>query len=208
MTRIGLFGGSFDPPHLGHLLLAESAREELQLDKVYFIPARQSPLKGWAAFATSEERLAMVGLAVADNPFFAVCRVELDREPPSYTVDTVKYFHGLFPEAELWLILGEDNLAELHRWHRVDELLGLARVGVGKRPGNNGNSGYCANGSRDEKRFPVLVGREERIRFFAHPAIELSSQEIRERIQAGRSIYYRVPEKVREYIEKHRLYRS
>lgn len=207
MTRIGLFGGSFDPPHLGHLLLAESAREELDLEKVYFIPARQSPLKGWAAFASPEERLAMVSLAVADNPFFAVCRVELDREPPSYTVDTVKYFQGLFPEAELWLILGEDNLVELHRWHRVDELLSLARVGVGKRPGNC-IPGNRLPGSGEEKKYPVLAGREERIRFFAHPAIELSSQEIRERIQAGRSIRYRVPEKVREYIDEHRLYRS
>lgn len=208
MTRIGLFGGSFDPPHAGHLLLAESAREELQLEKVYFIPARQSPLKDWAAFASPEERLAMVGLAVADNPFFEVCRVELDREPPSYTVETVKYFHQLFPEAELWLILGEDNLADLHRWYRVDELLAIARVGVGKRPGNCGNAGNGRDGSGEEKRFPVLAGREERIRFFAHPEIELSSQEIRERIRAGRSIRYRVPEKVREYIEERRLYRG
>lgn len=202
MTGIGLFGGSFDPPHMGHLLLAESAREELHLEKVYFIPARQSPLKGWSAFASPEERLAMVSLAVADNPYFEVCRVELDREPPSYTVETVRYFHRLFPEAELWLILGEDNLAELHRWYRVDELLALARVGVGKRPGNCGSG----NGDGKEKRFPVLAGREERIRFFAHPGIELSSQEIRERIRTGRSIRYRVPEKVREYIERHRLY--
>ncbi|NLY89377.1 MAG: nicotinate (nicotinamide) nucleotide adenylyltransferase [Firmicutes bacterium] len=200
MTRIGLFGGSFDPPHAGHLLLAESAREELHLEKVYFIPARQSPLKDWSAFASPEERLAMVGLAVADNPFFEVCRVELEREPPSYTVETVKYFHRLFPEAELWLILGEDNLAELHRWYHVDELLALTRVGVGKRPGN------CVHGGGEEKRFPVLAGGEERIRFFSHPGIELSSQEIRERIQAGRSIRYRVPEKVREYIERRRLY--
>lgn len=201
MTRIGLFGGSFDPPHAGHLLLAESAREELHLEKVFFIPARQSPLKGWSAFASPEERLAMVGLAVANNPFFEVSRVELEREPPSYTVDTVKYFHGLFPEAELWLILGEDNLAELHLWYHLDELLGLARVGVGKRPGN------CNHGDGEEKKFPVLAGREEKIRFFSHPGIELSSQEIREQIQAGRSIRYRVPEKVREYIENRRLYK-
>ena len=198
MIRLGLFGGSFDPPHAGHLLLAESAREELHLEKVYFIPARQSPLKGWSAFASPEERWEMVNLAVANNPFFDVSRVELEREPPSYTVDTVEHFHGLFPEAELWLILGEDNLAELHHWYCWDRLLNLAGVGVGKRPDCRARA--------EKKRFPALAGHEEKIRFFPHPEIELSSQEIRERIQKGLSIRYRLPEKVREYIEKRRIY--
>ncbi len=191
---MGIYGGSFDPPHMGHLLLAESAREELDLEKVFFVPARQTPLKNRPSLATPEERWAMVNLAVEGNPFFETSRVELLREPPSYTIDTVRYFRQRFPGAEFWFILGEDVLAEFHHWRQYRELLQLTGIGVGKRPGGPG-------------RFPAALEEyREKIRFFSHPGIEISSQTIRERIRQGRSVRYWVPEKVREYILQHRLY--
>jgi len=194
MKRVGIYGGSFDPPHMGHLLLAESAREELGLEKVFFVPARQTPLKDRFPLAAPENRWEMLNLSVEGNPFFATSRVELDREPPSYTITTVRYFRRRFPEAELWLILGEDILEEFHRWYRYRELLQLTGVSVGKRPG-------C------QRKFPAALEEyREKICFFPHPGIEISSQGIRDRIRKGQSVKYRLPEKVREYIVKCRLY--
>lgn len=191
---MGIYGGSFDPPHMGHLLLAESAREELVLEKVFFIPARQTPLKNQPPLATPEERWNMLTLAIEGNPFFETSRVELLREPPSYTIDTVRYFRQRFPKAEFWFILGEDVLEEFHRWHRYRELLQLTGVGVGKRPG-------C------QRRFPAALEEyREKIRFFPHPGIEISSHMIRDRIRKGQSVRYWLPDKVREYILQSRLY--
>lgn len=196
MKRIGVFGGSFDPVHLGHLVLAEAARTELLLDQVIFVPAGQSPFKGSQPLLKKEERLFMLEEAVKGNPFFFISTEELERKPPSYTIETMEYFSRLYPdpENELYLLIGGDHLESFHLWRDYRRLLTLCRLGVGARPGS-------------ERRLPSIVNDfKEQVTFFSNPLIALSSQEIKEKIRAGKSVRYLLPEGVREYILKHRLY--
>lgn len=197
MKRLGIFGGSFDPVHLGHLLLAESAREELELEKIVFVPAGQSPLKKNLPYTCAEDRWRMLRLAIEDNPFFFASRVELDREPPSYTIETVDHFRRIYPETDLWLIIGEDNLGDLPRWRECNRLLSLIKIGVGARPGYH------------QKAIPKeLLDFTERIKFFSHPEVEISSRVIREKIRRGGSIRYLLPPAVQNYIGRHNLYKN
>ncbi|ACX51362.1 nicotinate (nicotinamide) nucleotide adenylyltransferase [Ammonifex degensii KC4] len=188
--RLGLLGGTFDPIHFGHLAVAEAVRYEMGLDKVYFIPSGQPPHKK-RKVAPAEHRLAMVRLAVASNPYFEVSTVEIERPGPSYTVDTVKEFRRLFPQAEIFFILGMDALAEFLTWHRVEELLTLCHFVVATRPG-----------------YPSAVkgGRGRRVTVLPVPGVAVSSTEIRERVRAGKPIKYLLPEAVEEYIYAHGLY--
>ena len=186
--RVGLFGGTFNPIHLGHLLLAESARESLSLDRVLFIPNRQPPHKPSAGLLPGTIRLKLVQLAIRNHPAFAASDIELHRDGPSYTVETVKLLRRQAPGAQLFLIMGEDMLAV--RWQAWSELKRLCTVVVAGRPGAKGR-----RAERGITRIPM-------------PQVEISAAAIRARVAAGRSIRYLVPDVVARYIREHRLYHT
>ena len=187
--RVGLLGGSFDPVHHGHLILARDAVETLALDRLRFIPAARNPLKAGENHAPAELRLAMLHAATADEPEFAVDDVELRRPPPSYTVDTVADVARRFPGARLVLLVGEDNVPGFPRWRRWEELRAMVEIAVLRRgPGPGG----------DASPFCTLTTRR----------LDISATEIRKRVAAGRSIRYLVPEAVRKVILTHGLYRT
>ena len=205
----GILGGTFDPVHVAHLRLAEAAREALRLSRVLFVPSAQPPLKG-EGVAPAEHRLEMVRLATASNAAFEVLDLELRRRGPSYTVDTLLELRDARGDEGRWFLLGSDALRELDRWHRPDDLLRLASLGVACRPGSEApllellperfRGQYCPgpHGLEHES------GTE--LRPIPFPALEVSASEIRRRHSSGRSIRYLVPDAVLDYIEKHGLY--
>jgi nicotinate-nucleotide adenylyltransferase len=190
--RLGLFGGRFDPPHLGHLLAAEQSREALSLDAVWFIPAPSPPHK--PAIAGPEHRYAMTMLATVSHPRFSVSRIELDRQGPSYTFDTVQQIRAAEPGAELFLIAGADAYRDIAGWHRAKELVRQVNIMVVARPGYN-----LAQLEPDFR---------ARVRVVAISGCDISSTEIRNRLKEGRSIRYLVPESVESYLVRHHLYRQ
>lgn len=191
-VEIGVFGGSFDPPHLGHLNVARDAMEFLGLDRVLFVPARRSPFKGEEDTATSgADRSALCEAALEGADGFAVWRGELDRPAPSYTVDTLEAL--ALPDRRLTLLVGTDTWAHFHRWHRPRRILELARVGVLTRGGYEGPEEPGGEGPWPCVRVPVR-------------GIDISSSEIRARAEEGRSIRFLVPEAVRRIIEHQSLY--
>lgn len=190
--RVGLLGGRFDPPHLGHLLLAEEALESLQLDELWLVPAKAPPHK--SAAATAEHRHAMTLLAAADHPRLRVSRLELDRDGSSYTVDTLATVRADLPDADLFLILGADAVAELPSWHRPADLVDLAQVVAFPR------------GGEDRPELPEDLAPS--VRFEAGRRFDCSATEIRERFRAGRSVRYLIRPDVEAYARKHGLYRD
>ncbi len=202
--RIGILGGTFDPVHYGHLVIAEQAREALGLDRVLFVPAAQPPHKLGLSITAAADRAAMVALAIADNPAFDLCRTELDRPGPSYTVDTLA---ALAAEAarqgvarELFFILSSEAVAELPSWRDPDGILALCRLAVVPRPGYP-----MPDPAWLESHFP---GRADRIVAVDTLPLAHSASHVRRRAAAGRSIRYLVPPAVETYIHDHRLYRS
>jgi nicotinate-nucleotide adenylyltransferase len=185
---VGLFGGSFDPVHHGHLIVARVAAEVLGLDSLRFVPAREQPFKRGLHRAAAAQRAAMLDLAVAPEPGFAVERAELERPGPSYTVDTLRALRAREPGIEPILLLGADAAGELGAWHEAEQIPSLARVVVFAR------AGVAIPSS-------PLIARTVEV-----PAIEISATEIRERVRAGKSIRYWVPDAVAEYVTRHRLY--
>ena len=134
--RLGIYGGTFDPPHLGHLVLAESAADSLQIDRVLFVPASSPPHKDRSAIRSpAEDRFRMVELAIADNPRFAVSRLDMDRPGPHYSVDLLRLVREQHPHAELFFLIGGDSLRDLPAWSRPDELITLTTLAVMRRPG-------------------------------------------------------------------------
>lgn len=195
---IGVFGGSFDPIHLGHLLVAEQAREQLGLSRLLFMPAARSPHKGGQTPADDHHRRAMVELAIADHPAFALSTVDLDRPPPSYTIDSLTQLRAADPTAAEWvLVLGADSLVGLSGWKEPARIVAQARLAVFARPGVALDLGALA------ERMPFLSGR---VALLDGPRVEISATDIRRRRAQGRSIRYLVPEAVRAYIEAHGLY--
>lgn len=199
--RIGIFGGTFDPIHIGHLVIAEAAREEYALERVIFVPAAHPPHK-LARFITPEEdRLAMVRLATESNPYFEVSDVEIRRPGLSYTVDTLRWFHTQFPpDTEFYFILGMDTLLELPTWKYIDELLELTHFIGALRP----------HYERDPEKVIAHFGRtgRERIHALAVPQLEISATDLRNRMENGRSVRYFIPAAVREYVIKNGIYRG
>ena len=181
--RIGILGGSFDPVHHGHLLVAIALAERLALSEVRLVVARQQPLKAGGHGASPEDRAAMTELAVAGHPLLRADRSELGREGPSYTVDTLRAFRRGEPQAEWFLLLGVDAARDLPQWHESAAIPSLAQVKIFSREG---------------------VGPGE----LQVPRVDISSTAIRERVRSGRSIRYWVPEVVADYIAAHGLYRS
>lgn len=200
--RLGIFGGSFDPVHYGHLLLAETAREQAALDEVWFMPAATPPHKRHRALAPDEARVAMLELALGGHPALKVSTLELDRGGVSYTVETLEALARDDPGRELFLLIGGDSLAELPTWREPERILALATPVVVRRPG------------AEEPRFDRLAGLVDAARmaeFRRHvvdmPQIDLSSRELRRRVAQGRSIRFQTPRAVEAYIAEHGLYR-
>ena len=194
---IGLMGGTFDPIHVGHLAIAEEARESLALDRILFVPAGEPPHKLRAEVTPVRHRVAMVEQAIADNPAFELSRVEVDRPGPSYTVDTVE---GLSEDADITLIMSAETFAELRSWHEPERIFDAARVAVVPR------DGYPA--PDPEWLSTAFPGREGRVAYLEGPLIGVSSTGIRDRVAAGRSIRYLVPDAVGAYIAANHLYRA
>ncbi len=201
---VGLFGGTFDPIHLGHLRIAEEAREALRLARVLFIPAKLPPHKEGADLSPPEFRLEMVRRAVAGNPHFEASDLELRREGPSYSVLTLRQLRGdLAPRDRLWFLMGSDSYREVHTWHRYEELFELADVAVLSRPPDGRDlgapEGLAASLTAGPQGFRHTSGRE--VRFVEVTLLDISSTEIRRAMAEGRSVRYLVPDSVREGYE-------
>ena len=199
--RIGVFGGTFDPPHTGHLALAERARDELGLARVVFVPAADPPHKRARTKSAFAHRLAMTRLAVRGHAAFAVSDAEAKRPGPSYTVETLRELRRRHPAAELWLLLGEDSLRDLPGWNSPAEIARLARLAVAPRP----ESGR-PRAPRAGPASPPRRGRR-RIAWLSGPVLEISSSDLRARARRGRSLRVLVPDAIAAYVRRRRLYR-
>lgn len=199
--KIGVLGGTFDPIHLGHLILGEEARLQLGLDRVLFLPAGDPWRKTGRFITAREHRLRMVELAIADNPGFAVSRIEVDRPGPSYTADTLACLRDEYgPETQLYFILGRDALADLPNWHQPEKIVALAYLAVAHR------LGWTVTEQPDiESRILRLGGTIVPINM---PLIAISATHLRERLARGLSVRYQVPDAVLTYIAAHALYRQ
>lgn len=195
--RVGVFGGSFDPVHFGHILPVEAAAIKFGLAQVLFVPARLSPHKKERP-ADDRHRVAMLALALAGRPDWTIALDELDREPPSYTVDTLRAFASRRPTDQLWLLMGTDALAGLDRWRQPEEILRLARIAAFEREPFAGK----------QVRRPPVPGLEGRLEVFDAGSVRISATDLRKDLSGGASAAGRVPGPVAEYITKHGLYRS
>lgn len=204
--RIGIFGGSFDPVHHGHLLVAECCREQAALDRVLFVPAAMQPFKQDRTLAAGHHRAEMLALAVGGNPAFAVSTLELDRGGVSYTVDSLATLRSQHEGDELCLILGPDALESLADWHEPGRILASARVLAVERDGLDDVAAIVR-----DPRLAALLGPERAARIVADkvavPAIGIRASGLRSLVKAGRSIRYRTPRAVEQYITAHGLYR-
>ncbi len=185
---IGLFGGSFDPVHHGHLIVGQVAAEKLKLDSLRFMPAREQPFKVGLHRTSSEHRAAMLSLAVSGSAGLSVEMIELSRPGPSFTVDTLRQLRTREPGASFVLLVGADAAADLPAWKEADRLPGLARIVLFKRPGSS---------------VPHIPGIGDSVEV---PAIEISATEVRRRARNRQSLRYWVPESVAEFIAAHQLY--
>lgn len=193
--KIGILGGTFDPPHMGHLIVAEHVRDRLGLEKILFIPAVIPPHKQKRADITSPEvRLEMLRLALAGNPEFEASDIEVRRGGVSYTVDTLKELRLRHPSDALFLMIGMDNVAEFHLWKDPEMIMRIAHVVVMTRPGFQPEN--------------AAQGVMKSMSVCDVPEIEISSREIRNRVRGGQSIRYLVPTTVLDFIAENRLYRG
>ena len=195
--RVGILGGAFNPPHIGHLVCAQESLIQLELESVLFVPVGEAPHRELENDPGPETRLEMVELAIEDDDRFAGSRMEIDRDGPSYTSDTLRELHAAQPDDEHVLILGGDQAAALPEWHEPEQVLELAQVAVIER----------SNWSRNA--VGIRVGRlkgSERIRYLDMPVIQVSSSSIRRRIAAGLPIRYLVPDRVASFIDSKDLY--
>jgi len=191
--RIGIMGGTFDPIHLGHLVTAEQARADLHLDEVVFVPAGQP----WQKDGTTpaQHRYLMTVLATAANPSFTISRLEIDRQGPTYTVDTLRAARAACSDDELFFITGADAIVNILTWKSAEECLALATFVAATRPGHDTAT------LREQ-------GLAEHLIFLDVPALAISSSDVRERFSAGRSVRYLIPREVEEYARKHGLYHT
>lgn len=190
IMHIGILGGTFNPIHIGHLILAEEAYYKLKLDKLIFVPAFIPPHKNTQELVSAKDRLAMVKLAIEDNPAFDVSTYEIDAKKKSYSIDTLREFRSIYgDEAQLCFITGSDSLKDLFSWKNINDIFKISKFIVANRPG-----------------YPIKEIPKEADTVVITP-IEVSSEDIRKRLKEGRSIRYIVPEKVRKYILDNKLYR-
>ena len=195
----GVFGGTFDPPHLGHLILAESGRQALGLDRVLWVVTAQPPHKPNEDRTPVDLRLEMVAAAIQGNDAFQISRVDVDRPPPHYAVDTLQVLAAAHPEARFAYLVGEDSLRDFPAWHKPQQLvLACDVIGVMERSGAEPDLADLE---------AILPGLSARVRFFRAPIIDIASRDLRRRVQAGESIRYLVPEGVERIVRRHSLYR-
>ncbi|MEM7316925.1 MAG: nicotinate-nucleotide adenylyltransferase [Planctomycetota bacterium] len=199
--RLGIFGGSFDPIHYGHLILAECCREQHALDRVWFVPTAVSPHKIGAEPVSAAARCEMLKLAIGGHVPFDICKIEIERGGVSYTVDTLTAIKDEHPEAELFFLMGADSLADFGSWREPARICELAKVVVVSRPGSGDPDFDSLNGVVDAK-----VAEEIRSLHVQMPQIEISSSEIRARVAEGRTIRFQTARAVEKYIETNQLY--
>lgn len=197
--RIGIFGGTFDPPHLGHLILAESALAGFSLSRVLFVLNGDPPHKRAMTVSPVAHRLAMLTAAIGDNPRFELSRIEIDRPPPYYTFETLRQLRAQLPDAELIFLLGGDSLRDLPNWQQPEEILNQTMIGVMQRPG-------------ERIYLDVLIERlpevENRVILMEAPEIGIAARTLRRMVARGQSIRYQVPEAVLDYVQAHGLYKE
>lgn len=193
--RVGIFGGTFDPPHLGHLILAAEASSQMKLDKLLWVLTPDPPHKRDQHLTPIEIRFELVKLSLRDDPTFEMCRVDLDRPGPHYTLDTVKLIKQVYPRADIFYLIGGDSLHDYPNWHRASELLDeLDGLGVMRRPGDQVNMSLL------ESKIP---GISQKIHFIEAPLLEIASHQIRRRIRQGRPFrYYVLPVVYQKILEK------
>jgi nicotinate-nucleotide adenylyltransferase len=195
---IGLFGGTFDPPHIGHLILCAEAHAQLGLDRLLWVLTPNPPHKQGQPITLLEHRLAMVKLAISDNRRFELSTVEMDRPAPHYALDTVKIIAEQNPAADLVYLMGSDSLRDLPAWHRPANLLAALRfIGVMRRPGDSIDLPLL------EKTIPGLTAK---VRYVDAPLLDIAAHEIRRRVADGRPFRYFLPPAVYDYIVEHNLY--
>lgn len=195
---IGIMGGTFDPIHIGHLITAACAADQLNLEQVIFVPAAIPPHKRHRMLTSEAERLAMTRLAVQDHPHFSVSDLEIQRGGISYTVETLRWFREAYPEHRLYFIIGGDTVPDIVSWKSPEELMKLAYFVVGGRPG------YTYEGM-NQTFYQRYI---ERIVFLEMPGVGISSTEIRQRVRKGKTIQYQLPPAVEAFIHEHHLYRE
>ncbi len=197
--NIGVLGGTFDPVHNGHLIVAEEAKNRLNLTEVIFVPAGQPWLKVDRIITPAEHRLQMLRLALADKPYFKLSAMEIERAGPSYTVDTITELQGqLDAEDELFFILGQDNLVQLPQWREPSRLIQLCYLVAVPRPGSPRPKLKELEAS--------IPGISQRVMLMDKPHVDISAEAIRDRVVRGLSVRHLVPEPVNRYIKEHKLY--
>jgi nicotinate-nucleotide adenylyltransferase len=202
MRHIGLIGGTFDPIHYGHLVIAEEVRALLSLDEMIFIPTGQPPHKPRRVVTEAHHRLALVELAIASNPYFSLSRIEVERTTPSYTVETLRQLRQQWgTSVALYFVIGWDSLEDFHTWHDpagiLEQLTYLVAV---RRPG------YVEEQAYNELLEARLPGIMQRLLVVPAPQLEISATDLRQRVAEGRPIKYQTPEVVEQYIREHGLY--
>jgi nicotinate-nucleotide adenylyltransferase len=197
--RIGILGGTFDPPHIGHLWLATLVADALNLDRILFMPAAQPPNKRQQRLTRATDRLLMTRLAITGEPRFGLTMIEMERPGPSYTIDSVEQLQASYPDAQLFLVMAADSLRQIDTWREPDRLLSMIEWAVGPRPGTK----MPTEGGLRE-RFGPAAGR---IHLLDGPSLDVSSSQIRARVAGGHAIRYLVPRAIEELIASRRLYR-
>jgi nicotinate-nucleotide adenylyltransferase len=200
-VKVGIMGGTFDPPHIAHLIIAEVARVSLELDSVIFIPAGDPWMKSAHVVTSAEKRVEMVSLAIATNPAFSLSLIEVNRPGPTYTVDTIEQLAGeVGYDAGLFLLLGWDSVADLPAWKAPYRISKMARIVAFPRPG------LARPGPAElEKTMPGIA---ERIVYIDEPFLNISATCIRQRVREGKSVRYIVPDAVWQYVVEHNLYKA
>ena len=199
MKKVGIIRGTFNPVHLAHLMLAETAYEFMHLDEILFIPSGCSYMKDESIIVSAKDRVHMLGLALEENPHFALSTIEIERQGNSYTCETLRELSEKYPDWELYLIMGADNLFDIETWKSPEEIFHYAHILAAVR-------GAKKLPDMEEKIADLKEKYDADITLLPIRHIDISSTSIRDKVQNGLSIRYIVPDKVREYIEKHQLY--
>jgi nicotinate-nucleotide adenylyltransferase len=196
LRRLGMLGGTFDPIHLGHLVIASYAADALGLDAVLFLPAQSPPHKRDRSITPAAHRVSMVERAIADDDRFRLSRLDLGTETPSYTADLVERLAAADPDSELYFLAGADSLRDFGTWHEPERIIRTARLAIAPRPGIK----------IEERMLNAVPNLRNRVALFDAPLMDIASTDLRRRVRAGHSIRYVVPDAVLRYIEDNGLY--
>lgn len=199
--RIGIYGGSFDPIHVGHLVLAEQCREQSRLDQVWFVPSARGPHKSNGTHSSDRQRIEMIELALSGYEPFVLSKIEIERGGVSYTVETLSQIRESNPDDELFLLMGDDSLEQFATWREPDKICQLAIPLVANRPGSGKVDLTLLKSYVNQPRFEIFMQNT-----ITSPGIQISSSMIRQKVAAGKSIRYLTPRPVEKYIETQNLY--